>query len=469
MLFAHFFRPVAVFIQGKEKGEQDTDGEENPEYPVPGRGGSGEMAENDDQHIGKPHGIGEGGHHLQKGAGGNGGKVLAGTNVEDNIGQGRQDKGKFLTKSFHMKDKTIAACIFPETVPDDDILFPLVHVFHPVVHCQAVEDDEIPAELASPVRDRMAESGLVRIHVPAPLGENRERFLSLIHDLATKKDDYAFQLKNLALSGIGGDPLKGESKNSIIDTLLQGRQITDQAREEREMLLWQARLVLKLGEIFDAEQRALEREMEKIAQKEQGLFSELRREQSEPFSLTKKLASGETRGDGLPKLRLKAWSRLFCLGTEKLDHCFCFVTTNQDALDLLIEKYEQDGEHQARQLPVILLPARHAEESWQEQLHDFQERAGDLRAELAHILGNIDTWSGPDDTFISKDGTWAQLLDTVYPGSRHGRCRLHLYRIGNEGSCELFMETFGREKGQVRGREKSGQGFLIGRLEPAAD
>ena len=298
--------------------------------------------------------------------------------------------------------------------------------------------------------------------MPAPLGENRERFLSLIHDLATKKDDYAFQLKNLALSGIGsGAPLKGESKNSIIDSLLQGRQITDQAREEREMLLWQARLVLKLGEIFDAEQRALEREMEKIAQKEQGLFSELRRDQSEPFSLTKKLQTGETRGDGLPKLRLKAWSRLFCLGPERLADCDCFVTSNQDAVDLLIEKYEQDGEGQARQLPAVLLPARYDGESWQEQLHDFQEQGRELLAGLAHILQDTDASAGGVDTFISEAGAWVQLLDTVYPRSRHGRCRLHLYRIGYEGSCELFMETFGREKGQVRGREKSGQAFLL--------
>ncbi len=365
-----------------------------------------------------------------------------------------------------MKDKKVSACIFPETVPDDEILFPLVHVFHPLVYCRAVEEDEIPKELESPLRNQLEESGLARIHVPSPLGENRKRFLSLIQDLATKKDDYAFQLKNLALSGIGrGGRSKRESKSSIIDNLLQGKKIIDRAGEEREMLLWQARLVLKLGEIFDAEQLALHREMERIAQKEQGLFSELRREQSEPFSLTKKLLAGDTRADGLPKLRLKAWARLLCLGSGVPDDCSCFVTTNQDALDLLVEKYERDEGNHARPLPVILLPTGCNQDTWQKKLQDFQDQGMDLLADLAEILRGGDISSGDEEMFSSGGGIWAQLLDTVYPRSLHGRCRLHLYRFGAAESCELFMETFGREDEQARGLRKSAKGFLAGRLE----
>ena len=364
------------------------------------------------------------------------------------------------------KSKKVSACIFPETVPDDAILFPLVHVFHPLVYCRAVEEDEIPEELESPLRNQLEELCLACKHVPSPLGENRKRFLSLIQDLATKKDDYAFQLKNLALSGIGrGTRSQRESKTSIIDNLLQEQRITDQTGEEREMLLWQARLVLKLGEIFDAEQLGLHREMERIAQKEQGLFSELRREQSEPFSLTKKLQAGDTRADGLPKLRLKAWSRLLCLGSGVPEDCSCFVTTNQDAVDLLVEKYERDGKNHARKLPVILLPARYTEETWLKKIQDFQDQGRELLVALTDILRDGDAFSGDADMFSSGDGTWAQLLDAVYPRSVHGRCRLHLYRLGAAESCELFMETFGREDEQARGLKKSAKGLQVGWLE----
>lgn len=88
-MYAHFFRPVAIFIQGKEKGKQDADGEKNPEDPVPGRGGAAEMAKNDNQHIGETNGIGQGGHHLHKRAGGNGGQVRPGADVKKKVGQGR--------------------------------------------------------------------------------------------------------------------------------------------------------------------------------------------------------------------------------------------------------------------------------------------------------------------------------------------------------------------------------------------
>ncbi len=364
-----------------------------------------------------------------------------------------------------MKNNRLTACIFPDTVPGDAILFPLVQIFHPLVYCQAVEEDEIPCDLASSVRNQLEEAGLCRIHVPAPLGEHRQRFLALIKDLATQKDDYAVRLKNLALSGIGLDARsKRESKSSIIDNLLQGQRIVDQAGEKRKMLLWQARLVLKLGEIFDGEQGTLHREMERIAQKEEGLFSELRREQADPFSFTQNMQTGMGSNDGLLQLRLKAWTRLFCLGTRKLEEFSCFVTTNQDALDLLVEKYERDEENHARPLPVILLPTGCNQDTWQKELQDFQDQGMDLLADLAEILRG-DTLPGDEDTFSSGDGTWAQLLDTIYPRSLHGRCRLHLYRFGAAESCELFMETFGREDEQARGLKKSAKGLLVGRLE----
>ena len=368
-----------------------------------------------------------------------------------------------------MKNKKISACIFPETVPEDKILFPLVQVFHPLVYCRAVEEDEIPEELASPMRTQLEEAGLARVHVVSPLGEHRQRFLALIRDLATKKDDYAAQLKNLTLSGIGrGGRSKQESKHSIIGNLLQGGRISDQAREEREMLLWQARLVLKLGEIFDAEQLSLHREMERIARKEQGLFSELRREQSDPFLLTKNLQAGETRTDSLPKLRLKAWSRLFCLGSETPGDVSCFITANKDAADLLIEKYEGREGNQVQQLPAILLPAHAGKEAWQEQLQDLQDKGRESFAVLERIFS--DPAPGPPEqmqNFCSDNGIWARLLEEIYPEVDCERCRLHLYRFARAESCELFMETFGRDEQQTRNLEQGASGFTLGWLELA--
>ena len=180
------------------------------------------------------------------------------------------------------------------------------------------------------------------MHVPSPLGEQRERFLALISDLKNRRDDYAAQLKNLTLSGIGrGGRSKRESKNSIIENLLESKGVAEELREEQEMLLWQARLLLKLGEIFDGEQLALQRELEKISEQEKSLFSELRKEQADPFSLTKTISSVSGQAEGLQRLRLKAWTRLYCLGGDRQEDFDCFITSNRDAVDLLIEEYEQ--------------------------------------------------------------------------------------------------------------------------------
>ena len=368
-----------------------------------------------------------------------------------------------------MNNKKVSACIFPETVPGDEVLFPLVHIFHPLVYCRAVEEDEIPEELHSSLRAQCEEAGLCRIHVPSPLGEQRLRFLALIKDLATQKDDYAARLKNLALSGIGrGAGAKRESKNSIIENLLQGQRLGGQAEEEREMLLWQARLVLKLGEIFDAEQRTLQQEMERIAHKEEGLFSELRREQANPFLLTKNIGVRAGGSDGLPKLRLKAWTRLFCLGAEDPGDLFCFVTTNQDAVDLLLEEYERGDAHRVQSLVTILLPAHGAAEGWDDRLREFSERAGELLAIFAGIIGDGDN---PDHgleqagDFVAADGPWGRLLEEIYPQAEYGRCSLHLHRLARAKRCELFMETFGREERQARKLHDESRDIVIGRLE----
>ena len=366
-----------------------------------------------------------------------------------------------------MNTKKMSACIFPETVPGDAILFPLVQVFTPIVYCRAVEDDEIPEVLhTSPARDFEA-AGLCTIHVPSPLGDQRERFLALIKDLKYRGDDYAAQLKNLSLSGIGrGGRAKRESKNSIIENLLQSKGVQDEVREEQEMLLWQARLLLKLGEIFDAEQLSLKRELEKISELENGLFAELRKEQGQPFSLTKSINSATGRTDGLQGLRLKAWARLYCLGGDRpAVPPNCFITTNQDAVDLLVEEYERLDGRTGRCFLKLLLPSGKSESFSPERLHALQEH--ELFDRLQTLL--VDPMAGQQEqahVFADDTGAWAELLETIYPAVEYGRCRLHLYVLPKVQPCKLLMEAFGRDEDQqqVKPRKEAGD-TVIGWLE----
>ncbi len=368
-----------------------------------------------------------------------------------------------------MNDKKKSVCVFPETVPGDGILFPLVQVFAPVVYCQAVEEDEIPVELQSPFAKELIASGLGQIRVPSPLGEQRDRFLALIGDLKNRRDDYAAQLKNLSLSGIGGGGgLRKESKSSIIENLLQSKGMEERQLEEQEMLLWQARLLLKLGEIFDSEQITLQRELDKISELENGLFSELRKEKGQPFSLTKAISSASGQDDSLHRLRLKAWSRLYCLGTDLQDEIGCFVTTNQDAVDLLLENYGSLREGVVQRFLQLMLPLQPGERNLQSNLLELQQRGAQFFTGLDDIFA--DPTLGPDaqqEDFSAVDGAWAQLLETVYPAAECGRGRLHLYVFPRIDPRELFMATFGRDEEQLKQvQQQAGANYtIIGWLE----
>ncbi len=366
-----------------------------------------------------------------------------------------------------MKSKKISACIFPETVPGDAILFPLVQVFTPVVYCRAVEEDEMPEILQSPLAGDLEEARLCAIHVPSALGEQRERFLALIKDLKHRGDDYAAQLKSLSLSGIGrGGRAKQESKNSIIENLLQSKGVQEEVREEQEMLLWQARLLLKLGEIFDAEQLSLKRDLEKISELEDGLFSELRKDQDQPFSLTQNISSAGGRTDGLQGLRLKAWTRLYCLGDDRpAMPPNCFVTTNQDAVDLLVEEYEKTDARTGRCFLKLLLPSGDGEPLPPDGLQALQghELFGRLQLLLADPMAGQHEQA---DVFADDTGAWAELLETIYPAAKYGRCRLHLYALPEVRPCTLFMEAFGRDEDQQQLKPQKEVGdTVIGWLE----
>jgi len=364
-----------------------------------------------------------------------------------------------------MKNKKMSVCLFPETVPGDETLFPLVHAFGELVYCRAVEGDEIADGLRSSLQMALEEEGLCRSHVPAPLGEERERFLALIKDLKERGGDYADHLKNLSLSGLGrgGGPNR-ESKSSIVEGLLKTSGVRQEAMEGRQMLLWQARLLLKLAEIFDEEQRTLAAEFERISTLEEGLFSELRREQGQPFSLTRKLSSGSSRGGDLFRLRLKAWARLFCLGAEPLPEVDALVTTSRDALDLLLDEAENQGVRPSAFLDLEL-PARAGDL--------FQaERRDRLVADQCHVRlqSLLRTASGQGEG-AGRDGSelaleWSELLERIYPAQEYGRCCLRLYALAKIVPCKLLLRTFARAS-DSEGIDllPSGGGVVLGCLE----
>ena len=366
---------------------------------------------------------------------------------------------------------TNTVCIFPDTMPRAEVLFPLVQVFEPIVYLRSVENDDPVADDLSPLCREMAMQGLVRFDGPAPLGENRDRFLQLVHDLQHRRDDYAGQLSHLSLAGLGSSKTT-ESRTSIIGTLLKQTGIQDEQEEEqRAMILWQARLVLKLGEIFDREQEELQENLKRISAREKGLLEELRKEEEQPFSLTKAITAASGRTDGQLRLRLKAWSRIFGLGSQQIS-ASVFITTSRDASDLLTEQYELEQKEQPRQMLTLLLPGGRAGDTFAEQRASFRKDAAELVDAIQRLLENPGSINEKDQADLDgANSNWAELLEQHYPAAESSRCTLTLYELPGIDTGKLFLETFGRDEDEMQTQPLSAWDTetIIGILEEKSD
>jgi len=361
---------------------------------------------------------------------------------------------------------TNTVCIFPDTMVRAEVLFPLLQVFEPVVYLRPVENDlPVTADLSSLCRE-MVDLDLVRFDCPAPLLDNRDRFVRLVHDLQHRRDDYAGQLSHLALAGLGNSG-KTETKTSIISTLFKQTSMQNQEDEQRAMILWQARLLLKLGEIFDREQKDLQENLERISVREKGLLDELRKDNEQPFSLSKITTASSEKTDSQLRLRLKAWSRLFGLGSRPIASSI-FITTNHDALDLLSEHYESVHDEQPKKILNLLLPGGRESDSFAEQREAFRNDASDLVGAIFRLLENPETLNEEDQSALNgPESIWATLLEQHYPAAENSRCTLSLYSLPSVNPGKLFLETFGRDENDVEkgAGESDRTGVIFGILE----
>ncbi|MCL7488346.1 MAG: hypothetical protein M8357_09270 [Desulfobulbaceae bacterium] len=341
--------------------------------------------------------------------------------------------------------KNTSVVIFPDTVPAPQVLTSLVPVFDQVVYCQPVENDD-PGESLNPLGAGMTERQLCRLHAPAPLGEDRERFLRLVKDLRQRPDDYAAQLSHVSLAGMSaGSRPASESRSTILSSLLSGHGIDSTRQELRENLLWQARLVLKLAEQHDLDRKRIEEDMESIHQREQNMFSGLSSGPDNLFSMTGRLSSPVADADRMQRLRLKAWTRLFAFATNPVDEAGFFVATDPDAVDRIAEEYERSSGRAPDVFCTLPLPLRHPDlDRLLAQVKQFQEEEAALVENLRGLLNN--PGQSPK---LSQD--WSAAMDRYFPRQEYGRCQLVLYVFPGVGLKQLFLDSFGHDEHELEG------------------
>lgn len=345
------------------------------------------------------------------------------------------------------------AYIFPNILPEDGLIFPLSQLFAQVFFLRPVEDDlpEADTPLLRELTKQQGSSGCLRYSCPAPLADDRDRFLGLLRDIRLRPEDYVGHLGNLS-AGLGSAVRQDEQESSIVDTLLRQTGIRTGFREHTpepgkrqeknasSVLLWQARLLLKLGESLDRDQAEIRRNLDMMSRQQEQLLRGLREEQGgEILDPAFSLFSTE---DEIPlkqqRLRLKAWSRLFALSEERFEHT-AFISSSPDAVESLLERYRQEHAGTARQL-TLSLPAFLAEEKDVLSGRDrFQKEAG----ELINAMRAFPTASAAHSVFTEEAGEkWSDLLERHYPAAEHGRCTLTLYFLPEITPQRLFLETF---------------------------
>lgn len=359
----------------------------------------------------------------------------------------------------------LPAVIFPDTVLSLPIVVPLVPVFSPLVHLQPVEND--PGTMTGPLATALLGAGCCRYAAPAPLGADRDRFLRLVSDLRTRRDDYAAQLGHQTLASISAaSARRAETKSTIVGSLLAGHGIREEGDDRRRLLLWQARLLLKLAEMHAADQEELRGQLQRLREKEAVLFSGLREEEENPFAFSGELGALAADPSAL-RQQQKAWARLFVLGDAVSAGARVYISRNRDGFERLVEEYEHRVGSPPVHLGQLILPARYQDwEGLADQAQRFREEGMPFLLQLAKRFDSLESGSGL--LAEAEQRAWVTLLEKFFPAAPCGRVRLTLVACPRRSPRRLFAEAFAPEEDELLEMPGAEPGIVLGVLEEGA-
>ncbi|WP_310600407.1 hypothetical protein [Desulfobulbus sp.] len=332
------------------------------------------------------------------------------------------------------------ACVFPETLPAEHFLLPLVQVFGQVVHMQAIENAPPEQRTATAFMDRCRQRGRLAAFTPVPLGKQRERFLALARDIRHRGDTYISQLSMTTLAGLGRRD-QPDPPHAILAGLLRGADIREQ--EQTELMLWQSRLMLELGEAYDIEQAELSDALQTIARRQDTLFAELCEEEEQPFALP---AAGQDDGpeaDTILRHRLKAWTRLCFHGGRSAPGLL--VSRHRTAIDLLQEVYEKRWRQSALLLAEIAIPVPAADRETAGADEPSGRRCPDLDRLLAEIAAHgsgLKCSAEREQLLRSGLEQWARVTADSAAVPPAASAVLELYFFPRASAARLFSESF---------------------------
>ncbi len=336
---------------------------------------------------------------------------------------------------------SLKTVLFPATVIHSIRQYPLFLLFPGLNLLAPTESsDKDPGEDPT---DSFINSGLCQVDTPCPLGENLSKFRHLVTDINNRKDDYASQLSSLTLAAMSSNSSTGEeSERAIINEFLTPKDLdAEESKQNHQAKLWQARLVLAIGEILDSEEEEIAKNLSLVDDDTSGLFNALKGELDDfdddsPFAELSQLKTNfNAVHSGNIGKRLSAWSQLFA--ESKLLGADLFVTTSADSIDILSESYDKVSGQQPVLYKGLAIPAliARAESEAVASITDFHKSNSSLlknfHSQLEILIENGQLETGSWNKTIAE---WKDTLEQIYPEESLGRLPVTIYVYKG---CEL--------------------------------
>ena len=326
---------------------------------------------------------------------------------------------------------SLKTVLFPATVIHSIRQYPIFLLFSKINIISPVESREQETPEESP--DTFINSGLCQVDTPCPLGENLGRFLHLVADIKTRKDDYAAQLSSLTLASMSSSNNSGEeSERAIINEFLTPKDLSaEEKQQNHEAKLWQARLVLAIGEILDQEEEEIAKNLSMVDDDTSGLFNALHGdteelEEDSPFAELNQLTGNFSAvHSGNIRKRLTNWTHLFT--ESKHTDSNVFLTTSADVLDSITEAYEERSENSTIEYAGLKLPGligwneQEAVEATKLFKHGNEQLLSDVTCLITSLLNNEEKAGRQWNEVICK---WENQLEESFPEAIWGRLRV---------------------------------------------
>jgi len=344
---------------------------------------------------------------------------------------------------------SLNSLFFPGTTIYSSGQYPLFLLF-PRLQIITVAESNIQCKKEQ-ATDSFIYSDLCQLHTPCPLGDDLERFTHLLNDIKNRKDDYASQLSALTLAAMSASSQNSDNSQQEILSFLLRDNLTSQNKkmEKKNMLIWQARLVLAIGEMLDFEEEEIGRQLAIVKDEEADLFIELQGEGDDTdeenlfteLSLVRNNINPPNPGN--IKKRFQSWQQLYNEGHPAYD---LLLTTSRDSADLLLELFEEKTTAKAVHLGQLFLPAiidwneekaLHTVRSFQQDNKELIDDFADLLLKAKHS-GNLMEASDSTSFFSNFSELWEQGLETQFPVKRFGRLPLDIYGFTNTHCSALL-------------------------------